>query len=467
MNRRRFLLAGAAGAGALFLPGIATPRSAAEPRILEARTGIARLLEAGAPQTVIWGYDGVTPGPVLRARQGEEVWVRLVNLLPEPTTIHWHGIRLDNAMDGVAHLTQEPVAQGESFDYRFRVPDAGTYWYHPHVHGSGPQVERGLAGALIVEETVPVDVDRDIVLVVKDWRLDEDGAIHEASFGNLHDAAHAGRLGNILTVNGRHLEQVAVRAGERVRLRFVSAANSRVMKFDLEGHDPWLVALDGQPVEPLRLGRAPVVLAPSQRADLIVDMTGEPGSRAAIREVTEEPFQAAELVYRAGPGRPAREAPPVQLPANPVPLPAASNPREVDLVMTGGAMRPLGSGLYRGEVLGGRKLALEHGMVWAFNDVAGMPEAPLFTATRDQEIALRIVNDTMWPHAIHVHGHHFVELSRNGGPPDPGLRDTVLLEREEEVVVAFVADNPGRWMIHCHMLEHQHSGMESWFEVLI
>jgi FtsP/CotA-like multicopper oxidase with cupredoxin domain len=237
------------------------------------------------------------------------------------------------------------------------------------------------------------------------------------------------------------------------------------MRFDIAGHDAWLVALDGEPVEPILLAGAPVAIAPSQRADLIVDLTGEPGSRAVIREVSEEPFAAAEIVYADEPGRPLRDAPPEALPANPAPVPSAEGRRAFDLVMTGGAMRPLAAARYRGGELDGRTLALEHGMVWALNDVAGMPEAPLFSAAPGEEVAIRIVNETMWPHAMHLHGHHFVEIERNGGSPAPGMRDTVLLERNEDVTIAFVADNPGRWMIHCHMLEHQHSGMETWFEV--
>lgn len=464
LTRRQFL-AGTAAATAAWPIAPGQVLGADSPLILEAREGRAQLLEEGAPETAIWGYDGVTPGPIIRARQGGEVHVRLVNHLEAPTTVHWHGIRLDNAMDGVAHLTQAPVAPGESFDYRFRVPDAGTFWYHPHVDGSAAQLERGLAGALIVEEETPVDVDRDITLVVKDWRVDEDGAIHEDSFGSLHDASHAGRLGNILTFNGAWLETVPARAGERIRLRFISAANSRVMRFDIAGHAPWLVALDGQPVPPRRLVGEPLVIAPSQRADVIVDLGAEPGTRAAIREVTEEPFTAAEIVYSDASPLDLRQEEPAPLPDNPVPRPAGSDPREIDLVMTGGAMRPVREATYRGTAMDGRSLAMEHGMVWAFNGVAGMPEAPLFAAARDEEIAVRMVNDTLWPHAMHLHGHHFIELKRNGGAPEPGLRDTVLLDRGEEVTIAFVADNPGKWMIHCHMLEHQHSGMETWFEV--
>jgi len=145
-------------------------------------------------------------------RQGETVRVRLENDLPQPTTIHWHGIRIDNAMDGVAGLTQPAVEPGGSFDYAFKVPDAGTFWYHPH-NLSWEQVARGLYGPLIVDEPDPPEVDQDIALVFDDWRLDETGQIHEASFAAMMDWSHAGRLGNVLTINGQDLMDVPVVAG--------------------------------------------------------------------------------------------------------------------------------------------------------------------------------------------------------------------------------------------------------------
>ena len=130
--------------------------------------------------TPIWGYDGLSPGPTLRVKQGEELKVRLVNDLDQPTVIHWHGLRIDNAMDGVPHLTQMPVAPGQSFDYRFTPPDAGTFWYHTHF-GSSEQLARGLYGVLIVEEPDAPPVDRDLMLVIDDWRLMETARSSRAS----------------------------------------------------------------------------------------------------------------------------------------------------------------------------------------------------------------------------------------------------------------------------------------------
>src|SRR6188472_906679 len=153
VSRRWFIGAGAAIAGSGLPPG-----AAAQP----AADGF-RLLRAGALPSAGLGYDGIAPGPTLRVRRGDELRVRLANDLAAPTSVHWHGIRLPNAMDGVPQLTQPAAAPGASFDYRFRPPDAGTFWYHADAAG---QADRGLAGPLIVEEAQLVDVDRDIAVVL-------------------------------------------------------------------------------------------------------------------------------------------------------------------------------------------------------------------------------------------------------------------------------------------------------------
>ena len=172
---RRHLLAGAGLAVACFhLPaGAQTPSGAPAEgvRVLRTRRATAALRGDSGPPTPIWGYDGSVPGPTLRSKRGEELRVRLVNDLPEPTAVHWHGVRLANAMDGAPPLTQAPVQPGASFDYRFTPPDAGTFWYHAEATQAG----RGLAGLLIVEENERVEVGRDVALIFQDWRLDPDG----------------------------------------------------------------------------------------------------------------------------------------------------------------------------------------------------------------------------------------------------------------------------------------------------
>ncbi len=156
-----------------------------------------RLVPAQYPETEIWGYNGAVPGSELRFRQGETARIVVENRLPEETTVHWHGLRVPNAMDGVPHLTQAPIAKDGRFVYEFALPDAGTYWYHPHLRGH-EQVARGLYGAFIVEEREPIRVDREVTWVLSDWRLTADAQQH-ADFENLMDMAHAGRIGNTVT----------------------------------------------------------------------------------------------------------------------------------------------------------------------------------------------------------------------------------------------------------------------------
>ena len=223
INRRRLLQAGIIGAAMPAFRTLALGRAEYE---ITAMPGEQNLLEESQSKTAIWGYQGTAPGPLIRMRQGEEITIYVVNGLDQPTTVHWHGLRIDNAMDGVAGLTQEPIEPGERFTYRFIPPDAGTYWYHPH-NRTWEQLARGLYGGFIVEETASPAFGRDRLIIADDWRLDGEGEIHEASFGRFHDWAHEGRLGNILTLNGKSYE--------RVRVRLVNAANARTMRFAIDG----------------------------------------------------------------------------------------------------------------------------------------------------------------------------------------------------------------------------------------
>lgn len=466
-SRREFIFGGATLAGlAALSPGWALGASNRSPIILRPSRADVQLLLDGEPRTRVWAYNTTVPGPLLRVRQGETVRARLQNGIDSPTTIHWHGVRIDNAMDGVAGLTQEAVATGDSFDYTFTPPDAGTFWYHPH-NRSWEQVARGLYGVLVVDEPDPPPVDQDAILALDDWRIDEHGQIDDASFGSMHDRSHAGRLGNAFTVNGRSVQDIPVRSGERLRLRLCNTANARVMNLALEQHEPTVIATDGQPVAPRALGDGRITLAPGQRLDVIVDMSLAPGSRAEITEVTGGGrLVGGAFVYDAV--AVARDHPldaSIRLPANPlsgqIDLDGAL---VVELVMEGGAMGGMREALYRGRTLDIRDLVQE-GVVWAFNGVAGRPEKPLFDVKRGRTVVLRMVNQTAWPHAMHMHGHHGRLLDTTEPRAGAPWLDTVLVSPREQLSWAFVADNPGKWMLHCHMLEHQAAGMTTWFRV--
>ena len=232
ISRRTFAsgLVGMAAAGGL--PLLAPPARADTPT-LEARAGSAQLVP-DYPATPIWGYEGRVPGPVIRVRQGERVRRRFVNELPQASTVHWHGIRIENVMDGVPELTQAAVPPGGSFLYDFVAPDAGTYWYHSH-NRTWEQLARGLYGALIVEDADGgPEVDRDELLLIDDWRLTPEAQIDQR-FGAMGDRSHGGRLGNWVTINGVSDWRREVRRHERLRLRLANAANARILVLELHG----------------------------------------------------------------------------------------------------------------------------------------------------------------------------------------------------------------------------------------
>tara|TARA_R110000787_G_scaffold185774_2_gene297380 strand:- start:983 stop:2308 length:1326 start_codon:yes stop_codon:yes gene_type:complete len=434
---------------------------AASPAILSARQGTAQIAPADYAATPIWGYEGRTPGPLLRIRQGARLTRRFVNELPQASTIHWHGIRIDNAMDGVPDLTQKATPPNGQFLYDFTAPDAGTYWYHPH-NRTWEQMARGLYGALIVEEPEAPRVDRDEVLLIDDWRLTQDARIAD-NFGMITDWAHGGRLGNWITVNGQSAFALSVKRYERLRLRLVNTANARIFSLGLEGLAGWIVALDGQPVAAPTLAGGRLILAPAQRMDLIVDVTSAPGSKAQLvsfdrnRPLSIAAFDIADTV------RNERLPAPVPLPPNPVPaLGPLDKARRATLRMEGGAMGGMRGAMIDGRMMGMRAL-VDTGKVWAFNGLADMPDTPLIAASAGETIRIKMINDTAWPHAMHLHGHHFRKI----GPdktPDP-LRDTILMDRNETAEIAFVADNPSDWLLHCHMLEHSAGGMMTWLKV--
>ena len=458
-DRREFMkLGGAAALAAAFPEG--APESAAagttpQPVVLSAAPARAPLVGGEHPATAVLAYDGSTPGPMLRLPQGRPFAARAENRLSEDTTVHWHGIRLPNAMDGVPGLTQPPIEPGGDFRYEFTPPDAGTFLYHSHDH-SAEQVGRGLAGALIVEEPEPYPADRDLVWVVQDWRLGRDAQI-AAGFENGMEAAMAGRVGNTVTINGRVPEPVPVRAGERVRLRIVNAATARIMALEFEGHRPVVVALDGQPCDPHEpAGR--LLLGPAMRADLVLDMNGEPGGRYRVTDNfygRRLAYTLAELAYETAPRRARpRQAPP-RLPANPLPQPDLAAAERHVLRLQGGMM---GGMAMMGAMMGG-------GAIWAINGKSmtgdGAPDMPpLVTLRRGTSCVLVLKNETAWWHPMHLHGHSFRVLSRSGASvPHEIWGDTVLVRPRETVEVAFVADNPGSWLFHCHVMDHQMAGM--------
>ncbi|MGH7004038.1 MAG: multicopper oxidase family protein, partial [Alphaproteobacteria bacterium] len=395
----------------------------------------------------------------------------------QPTSIHWHGIRVPNDMDGVPGVTQDATRPGELFPYSFACADAGTYWYHPHGNSS-EQLGRGLWGVLVVEERHPPRADRELVWVLGDWKLKDDGKI-DGDFANVQERTHEGRIGNVITVNGAPGGDVPLRRHERVRLRLLNVANARIFELGFEGHDPWLIALDGQPVPPRRLGKDKLVLGPGMRADLLLDADRADGERQPLLHYPpgDDPSPLLHFIYRdEAPLRARPLPPPTPIAANPIAAPSLARAARHDVVFSGGATPGTMPGMQMpGQVPPPPQPGAHPHGSWTINGKALFHDGhvhdhkriePLLTIKRGTSVVFALKNDTLFDHPIHLHGHTFRILSRNGTKlPVPALTDTILMRQQEAAEIAFVADNPGDWMLHCHILEHQESGMGAVFRV--
>lgn len=435
MQRRNFLISASLAAA---LPRVSW---ASTPNQLIAQPVSAQILPVDSPPTPMLGFNGSTPGPVLRVRQEDFLDVRFRNQIDQGSAVHWHGLRSDNAMDGVPGLTQDVVEPGGEFAYRLRAPDAGTFWYHSH-NRSWEQVAKGLYGPLIVEEETPPDVDHDFIVMIDDWRMTEAGTL-AGGFDNLHDQAHQGRLGNY--ARALIVPDTSVQQGDRLRLRLVNVATDRVFPVDLAGLEGKVVALDGMPLsEPQEIVN--LVLAPAQRADIIADVVSTDQVKFVF-STSEGPYILGELSVS---GKNAVRQPSTipTLPLNETAQPELDNAVSLTLNIEGGAMS--------------RRMVTGSG-IWAFNGQSGLTDTPFHRFERGQTARINLVNETRFPHGIHLHGHHFFEVKANG---DLGaFRDTTLVNSGETRQVLCVFDNPGNWLLHCHMLGHQAAGMKTWVKV--
>jgi len=458
VDRRRMLRAGvsatlwaAFGAGASAQPR--SPRLAADGfRLFEAGPAKAQILGAPAPASDALGYEGATPGPLLRLRKGEALKVRLTNKLSEPTTLCWPGLRIANGMAGVGGLTQPNVPPGASFDYRFTPPDSGFNLYRPHAGAATPgQIGRGLYGPIVVDEASPPAVDLEAIVALADWKLDADGQIRD-DFSDPGLARGAGRVGAQLAANNGATPLVLNPApGARVRLRLANAANARIMVIGVEGVKPLIIALDGQPCEAFAPLRNVFPLGPGARFDMMFDMprAGAPvrfvllGGAAA--PIAGEPDRL--LIVMAAAGDPVAPRPPLAgLEANPL-LPREidlDRARRVDITIGGGADAPFS--------INGATL-----LTW--------PAKPLFSVARGAPVTLGLFNKTAVTQAIRLHGHFMRLLHPVDDGWEPYWRDSVLIAPGKTSHVAFVADNPGRWPIESAIPEHQAAGVMTMFAV--
>jgi FtsP/CotA-like multicopper oxidase with cupredoxin domain len=368
-----------------------------------------------------WAFNGRVPGPEIRVRQGDLVEVTLLNKdIDEGVTIHWHGVDVPNAEDGVAGVTQDAVMPGEQYTYRFRVEQLGTFWYHSH-QVSSEQVRRGLYGAFVILPREPP----------------APGTLDLATIA--HDFAGRAALGNSDGVQRR-----AVEPGTPVRLRLINSNNSPE-RFVLAGTPFRVVGIDGtEVVSPTPVAGKAIQVGAGARYDLAFDMPD-----VAVRLGLVGSEAALSLSADGKTDRPESEPGPDFDPA--------------------GYGRPTTSIFAEGRF--DRSFVMEIGKAFGFLDgrpgrhwsVNGriFPDTPMYLVRRGDLVKMRIVNDTGAVHPMHLHGHHALVLSRDGEPAtgSPWWVDTLNVLANEEYEVAFRAENPGLWMDHCHNLVHAGDGL--------
>jgi FtsP/CotA-like multicopper oxidase with cupredoxin domain len=382
-----------------------------------------------------FGFNGDVPGPLIEANVGDTIQARLTNKLHQPTTIHWHGLRVPADMDGT-EAVQPPVEPGGSFDYEFVVPDAGTFWYHSHVNET-EQLERGLYGALIVRGRDELTLDRGRVLLLDDLKLGPDGDV--APFGDEHEL-HEGREGDVRLVNGTQEPELEVAAGQIERWRIANTANTRFVRLSLGGRPFSLLGTDGgllaAPIEATE-----VLLTPGERVDL------------AVGPFTEgELLEIEALPYDRGRGEPRRERFATLRVVAPAPSTAQipDTLRRIDPLVVGDAEpEPTRTVSMK---------ALMHGGPHQRDDPVPVGELQVWD----------LVNETSQDHPFHLHGFFFQIVKKNGDPsPVLSWKDTTNVPRKEQVRIAWLPDDrPGEWMYHCHILEHHAMGMMAHFEVI-
>ncbi|MEV0768583.1 multicopper oxidase family protein [Nocardia salmonicida] len=441
-------------------------------------------LDLGGVQVRSWAFGNTLPGQEIRIRRGEVLRADITNSLPAPTTVHWHGIALRNDMDGVPDVTQPAIAPGATFRYEFVAPDAGTYFFHPHV---GVQLDRGLYAPLIIEDPDDgKDYDLEAVVVLDDWLDGIDGRNPDIELEqlrakgmagmNMGEAAPSGGgghggmdMGGTTTtmtmptdpnaplgedagdvtypyylINGRiGADPVTFtgRPGQRMRLRIINAASDTAFRFAVGGHQLRVTHSDGFPVQPQSASN--LLISMGERYDVIVDLADGVFPMVAVPEGKTGP-QGFALIRTGGGTPPPRDVRPTELAA--VPVTAAV------LIAAEAVRLPARKPDKTHEVT----LAVDDKKyVWTINGKAFPDHAPL-DVSEGQRVRLRFVNKTMMFHPMHLHGHTFQVVT----PADNGPRkDTSIVLPMKTLEVDFDTDNPGQWMVHCHNIYHGEAGM--------
>ncbi|TNC21552.1 multicopper oxidase family protein [Amycolatopsis alkalitolerans] len=464
-SRRRLLAGGGslAALGALAACGAtasAPPRRPEAPPRSYTLTPQPTRLDLGGPAVQTWAFGDTLPGPLLRGTAGDRMRVTVASRLPAGTTVHWHGLPVVNAMDGVPDVTQPQIAAGTPFTYEFTLPDPGTYWYHSHV---GVQRDRGLYGPLIIDDPhEPGRYDVEWTIVVDDW-IDGTGTTPDRVLQRLESGgmmmSGGGMMGKGSPVLGGDAGDVTypyyllngrapaapvsftAKPRQKARIRMINAGGDTSFRVALGGHRLTVTHTDGYPVAPVTVDT--LVLGMGERYD--VEVTLADGVFPLVAVAEGKTGQALGVV-RTGAGA--------------VP-PANVRPAELD----GRMLDYAGLHAASGAVLPARTPDVTHDLVlgggmmpyrWTINGRAYPDDQPL-PVRQGQYVRLRYRNTTAMYHPVHLHGHTFA--LRQGNSPTGPRKDTAIVLPGQTIVADFVADNPGQWVTHCHNAYHDAAGM--------
>jgi FtsP/CotA-like multicopper oxidase with cupredoxin domain len=454
INRREF----AWGFTALPLATGAMAQDSTPRQFITAAKTKSQLLGPESPPTEHWHFKTGSGQPIVRARQGQELKLKITNELDEPLWLHFFGVR------AAAEMMTVNVQPGleNNVEVVFTPPDAGTFWFGPLLNASKHR-EMGLSGMLIVEEAEPANY-ADVPLIFDDWMIGEDGKI-ESDFSNLERASGDGRLGNWFTVNSTFKPRITLPQDKTVRLRLLNVANTRSMNIAFKGVEAQVVARDGQPQLPTPLGLKTLELEPGQRADVVLTEAQE--QVVIALDLFEDVVEAAFLDAR-GYGK--KTAALISTLPNPLPtLDPLTTIRSISIAIEGGQRGGLKSARVGKDVLDLRAM-LEQGLAWSIGGGSGLGSLPLFEARFGEVLQLQFENRTAFAQPLYVHGHVWrvdpPPKDEFVGPQLPAIwTDTLNVPAKTTLQVLLVTNNPGTWAIQSLLAERCDAGLLGAFTV--
>jgi FtsP/CotA-like multicopper oxidase with cupredoxin domain len=434
---RRAVLSGGAAASIWAWRGGTIAAAPTPARRLTAAPASLALAPPPAAPTRLLAYEGTVPGPLIRLKRGEELALSLANRLDAPTTLSFPGLRLANALAGIAGLTQAAIEPGGEAEIRFTPPDAGFNLYLPDAGAAtARQLAAGLFGPIVVEEPSPPEVDLEAAVVLADWRLDETDRLRD----------DAGPAGALVTAGASAAPQwFAAPPGARVRLRLANASATRAMTIAVAGATPLIVAVDGQPSAPFAPLRNLFPIGASARFELVFDMADATVAFSLRDDAASDPDRPLVVFASAGASKPERPAFP-GLPTNPL------LPKEIDLARARRFELTLSGGDGAALAINGETLS----------DWSAKPQ---FAVRRGAPVTLALVNATATIQTMRLGGHVARLLHALDDGWEPYWRDVFIVPPARTVRLAFVADNPGKWPIASAIPASRAAGLSGWFQV--